>query len=543
MSGVSATATRTLVVWCPDWPVVAAGVGADVPAAVLISHRVAVCSPAARAEGVRRGVRRRQAQARCPDLVVIDHDPARDTRVFEPVVAALERLAPGVEVIRPGLCAVATRGPSRYFGGDETLIERVVAQVVATVDQAGAFTCQAGIADGLFAAALATVRGHGVVAAGGSPAFLAPLTIDALDRWPGAASGEHTALVDLLGRLGIKTLGAFAALPATDVLGRFGTGGRRAHRLARGLDERPLAARTPPPDLGVQAELDPPAHRVDVVAFAAKSLAGELDALLGRLGLACTRLRIEAETEHGERLARLWRADGSFTPQGVAERARWQLDGWLAGTAADVPTGGLSLLRLQADETIGDHGRQLLLGGGCADTDDRAARALAQVQGMIGPAAVVTGVRRGGREPAEQVALVPWGERGEAKVEVEGGGGGRGRAAIDPGGAAPWPRRIPPPWPATVYAEPAPAEVTSDEGDVVGVTGRGAVTAPPARLWVDSGPWRDVVAWAGPWPVDERWWDPAARRRRARFQVATADGAAWLLALADGRWWIEAVYD
>jgi protein ImuB len=540
---VSRTATRTLVVWCPDWPVVAAGIGADVPAAVLIGHQVVVCSTAARAAGVRRGVRRRQAQARCPDLVVVDHDPARDARVFEPVVAALERLAPGVEVIRPGLCAVATRGPSRYFGGDEALIERVVERVAVTVCQAGAFTCQAGVADGLFAAALATVRGYGVVAAGGSPAFLAPLAIDSLERWPGATPGEHTALVDLLGRLGIRTLGAFAALPATDVLGRFGTGGRRAHRLAQGMDERPLAARTPPPDLGVQVELDPPAHRVDVVAFAAKGLADELDALLGRLGLACTRLRIEAETEHGERLARLWRADGSFTPQGVAERTRWQLDGWLAGTAAALPTGGLSLLRLQADETIGDHGRQLLLGGGDPDTDGRAARALAQVQGMLGPDAVVTGVQRGGREPAEQVVLVPW---GEGQREGEGGGQGgrwRGRGATDPDGAAPWPRRIPPPWPATVYDEPAPAGVTSDDGDAVGVTGRGAVTAPPARLSVPPGPWREVVAWAGPWPVDERWWDPAGRRRRARFQVATADGAAWLLALVDGRWWVEAVYD
>ena len=55
--------------------------------------------------------------------------------------------------------------------------------------------------------------------------------------------------------------------------------------------------------------------------------------------------------------------------------------------------------------------------------------------------------------------------------------------------------------------------------------------------------WAPVVAWAGPWPVDERWWDPPAHRRRARAQVVTADGTARLLALEGGRWWVEATYD
>ena len=67
------------------------------------------------------------------------------------------------------------------------------------------------------------------------------------------ATGEKSApeLPDLLARLGIRTLGAFAALPARAVVARFGAPGEAAHRLARGLDERPLAARTPPPDLAV----------------------------------------------------------------------------------------------------------------------------------------------------------------------------------------------------------------------------------------------------------------------------------------------------
>jgi protein ImuB len=52
-----------------------------------------------------------------------------------------------------------------------------------------------------------------------------------------------------------------------------------------------------------------------------------------------------------------------------------------------------------------------------------------------------------------------------------------------------------------------------------------------------------VTAWAGPWPADERWWDPRAGCRRARFQLVTEDGSAWLAAVQDGRWLIEARYD
>jgi protein ImuB len=60
---------------------------------------------------------------------------------------------------------------------------------------------------------------------------------------------------------------------------------------------------------------------------------------------------------------------------------------------------------------------------------------------------------------------------------------------------------------------------------------------------VGGGPLQQVVAWAGPWPVDERWWDRGEHRRRARFQVLTAEGAAWLVRLEGGQWAAEAAYD
>src|SRR5256885_2125796 len=102
-----------------------------------------------------------------------------------------------------------------------------------------------------------------------------PRRPEAPGRWPGGVGVQGragAAWVELRVRLGIRTRGARAVLPAPAVLARFGPDGALAHRLVRGLDERPVAARTPPPDLVVTTELDPPADRVDTAAFAARAL-------------------------------------------------------------------------------------------------------------------------------------------------------------------------------------------------------------------------------------------------------------------------------
>jgi len=524
-------AVRTAVLWCPDWPVLAAeivdGVPATEPVVVLHANRVVAASEAARAEGIRRGLRKREAQSRCPGLVAVEHDPARDARAFEPVVAAVEEMVPGVEIVRPGICAFAARGPARYFGGEERAAERIVEHVA----QVCGVESQVGVADGGFAAQLAAREGL-IVPSGETVAFLATRPVEALAR---------PALAELLRRLGVTTLGAFAGLPRGDVMARFGFDAALAHRLASGGDERPLAARRPPPDLEVADDYgDDPLERVDVAAFAARSLAERLHERLAGYGLACTRLAIEAVTAHGQELHRTWRHDGLLTAAAIADRVRWQLDGWLSGTARPGagragagarpaparPTAGIIRLRLVPDGVLPHAGLQPGLWGETGEEKERAHRAFNRVQGILGPESVVTAVLGGGRAPADQVRLVPWGDEPTP-------------ARPD----APWPGRIPPPHPALVLPAPLPAAVHDAAGEPVGVSARLLVTAPPARLTVGTGPPTPIVGWAGPWPVDERWWAPAEARRRARFQVALADGSAVLLSLAGGRWSVEAIYD
>jgi protein ImuB len=58
-----------------------------------------------------------------------------------------------------------------------------------------------------------------------------------------------------------------------------------------------------------------------------------------------------------------------------------------------------------------------------------------------------------------------------------------------------------------------------------------------------SGELIEVTGWAGPWPVEERWWVPGEARRLVRFQLTLADGRALLMTLTAGRWQVEASYD
>ncbi|MGP4113476.1 DNA polymerase Y family protein [Streptomyces sp. 4N509B] len=542
-------ANRVMVVWCPDWPVVAAGFDPETPAAVSSGGRILACTEAARWEGVRRGQRLRDAQGRCPELLLREDDPAAQARAFEEVAVAVESVCARVEIVRPGLAAVPARGPARYHGG-----EQAAADAVREALAAQGHACAVGVADGVFAAALAARRPPlGVVVPAGQTAdFLAELPVAAVDR---------PELAGVLTRLGLRTLGAFAALPPGDVAARFGTEGVAAHRLARGLDPRPPVTRPPGEDLGEELVFDPPSP-VEPVVFAARGLAERLHDTLDSRGLACVQVEVRVVTEDGRVRSRLWRHDGLLSASAVAERVRWQLDAWRtaepgpvrADGSPDGParaggspgstdgspravddeglaSGGISLLRLTPDQVVAADGRQPELWGrpGADEAGQRVERAATRIQTMLGHAAVTRPVLVGGVGPNERVLRLPWGDQDPDAV--------RARPADRP-----WPGQIPEPAPAVVHPTRRPVELVDATGAPVAVSGRCVVSAPPALLRGPDGEVVAVTGWTGPWPALERWWDPATARRRARLQLTTADGRAWLLLLDRGSWLVEATY-
>ncbi len=520
---------RILTVWCPDWSVVAAG-RHDEQAAVLSANRVLARSPSATAAGIAVGQRRREAQRRCPEVILVDHDPDRDARAFEPVIRAVGTFAPRLEVVAPGMLCVDAKGPTRYFGGEQQLAARLASSITATVPgvQIGI-----GIADGRFASAiaahLATSGVPVIIERGTSPAFLAQLPVrwlDVVNRQDAGDQGRQLGeLVELLARLGLSRLGDVAAMSSRDLLARFGRIGVFAHRLASGVDERPSDTVDPPPEWAVAHTFEDPLEQIEAVVFAAKSLADRLAATLLGNGRVCTRLVVVAETDHGERSERAWYRVTGLAAAAMVERVRWQLDGWVSQPGG--LSAGIVLLRLVPDEIRGDDGEQGGLWGGRSEADDRAKRAITRLAGLIGDSGVQVPVWRGGRLPADRYGWIP-----AAVADLDQPGD---RLPDRP--PEPWPGALPAPSPPVVLCDPEPLEVLDAGGRPVMVTGRGTATAAPAAV---AG--RSVVAWAGPWPVEQRWWEPDRRRRLARFQVVLDDGTAQLLVVEHRQWWLVGTY-
>ncbi|MGP0032385.1 MAG: hypothetical protein ACLPVF_18030 [Acidimicrobiales bacterium] len=358
----------------------------------------------------------------CPHL---QQEGARgeEARRFVRVVARAGEICPWVHPVRLGVCTLPARGPSRFFGGEEMVVRHLV--------EAVGEEAQVGVADGLFAAVLAA-RSELIVPPGEVPVFLAPWSVAVLAR---------PELAVTLPRLGITTLGQFAALPPAHVSDRFGADAAACHRVARGESGE---------------------------------LAGWRDRAIER------RLRVV----RGE------------DPDRGPEPPPFQ-PGFFGGASA---------------------------------AEARAALSFARVQERLGVDAVLVGRLRGGRDPSEQASLVPWGSRETEGAETEAGTGG-----------APWPGRLPPPSPTRVLGVPLRAEVVDAAGRALVVSGRGLPSGAVDRLSVEGGPWQPVAAWAGPWPVTERWW--SGRRRRARLQVVMVDGTARLLCAERAQWWVEAIYD
>ena len=512
---------RLLAVWVPDWPVVALGLEAggrsrpgapagreDVPdpalspVAIVDGRGVIAASAPARAAGVTAGMRVRVARALCPALAAIPSRPDREARGFEVVMEALGDLLADPLVARPGLALSGARGPAAWAGGEEAL---AAALVEAVAEGAGA-ECQVGIADSLLGAVLAAREGV-VVPPGRAPEFLSSWPLEAVltALFTRRSRREARGLLEVLSRLGLRSLGDLAALPSRDVAARFGPAGELLHALASGTSWRVPRARRPERDLTVEMRLDPPVSRTDAAAFAARAVAEDLATRLAAHGLTVGRLLVEARCEDGARLARSWMLQSAPTPAELTDRVRWQLEGWLSGRSGHPPAAPLEHMRLSALEpSPAGAARAGLWPAPGEQGERRAHRAAERVESLLGGGGVGRPLLVAGRDPRSRARMIPWGE----PVPTAG----------SDGADAPWEGSLPVPSPSIVLTRPVPAVLVDAGGGEVVVDRQGQLSAVPARLEVERAPcegwggagdgWeesRRVVSWAGPWPVDEGW--------------------------------------
>jgi nucleotidyltransferase/DNA polymerase involved in DNA repair len=199
---------------------------------------------AAEATGVRPGMRLGEALATCPDLVLVDADPAAAETAWEEIVRALEDAGFAVEPAALGIAYFETRGVERLYGGLEPALRRALSAVGPLWD------ARVGAADRRFtalaAASVAKPEHVLVVRADEVSRFLAPLPLTLLPL--------ERRRYEELEALGVRRLGQLAGLPGGAVAERLGPDGRRAWSLARGGAAARVRGRRPPSEVAESLE-------------------------------------------------------------------------------------------------------------------------------------------------------------------------------------------------------------------------------------------------------------------------------------------------
>jgi protein ImuB len=226
-------------------------------------------SAPAEAYGIVRGMRLGEAMSRCPELRLVAPDPEGVRSLWGAVLDRLEGIGAEVESDHAGAAFFAAAGLHGIHGGD-------LAGVLGAARRALGPGARFGVAPSRFSshAAAQQVRprrgrySH-VVAEAAVRDFLAPLPVALLRTRP-----ELQALPEVLERLGIRTLGEFAALPSRAVAERFGHPGLLALDLSRGRDT-PLEPRRP---------FEPVIERLDLPeAASGQQLERALELLIARV--------------------------------------------------------------------------------------------------------------------------------------------------------------------------------------------------------------------------------------------------------------------
>jgi DNA polymerase-4 len=226
-----------------DRPVLVGGLG---PRAV-----VAAASYQAREYGARSAMSMAQARRLCPSAVVLPPRFGLYHTVSERVFDVLRRRCPVVEQVS---LDEAFLEPPALAGASPQQVRDACAALRAEVRAAVGLACSVGAGSGKqlakIASELGKPDGHHVVPHGTESATLDPLPV----RW---LWGIGPVAEARLRRIGVTTIGELAALDARDAAELLGDAvGSSLHRLAHGIDDRPVATRTDVRSVSAESTFD-----------------------------------------------------------------------------------------------------------------------------------------------------------------------------------------------------------------------------------------------------------------------------------------------
>src|SRR5947207_517636 len=272
-------------------------------------------SPLARRAGVKPGMTVSQAIGLCPALKLCEPDPVHYDAQFSRLLAVLGQVSPVIEPAELGRAYVGTDGLEGLYGAPEKIVEAIQLRIVdcgLRIGNTGVESAirnpqsaiRVGWGQGKFVTWVAATRARPgeavIVQPGDEGTFLAaqPLAVLPLDP----------DTYRRLRQLGVRTLGALAALPEEAVVSQFGRAGRRLWRIAAGRIAEPVVGRVAPEPIVAALTFFSPVGERELLVHAIDKL---IDRALGdprRSGWRVQVVRVRAELEH----AASWLAEATL---------------------------------------------------------------------------------------------------------------------------------------------------------------------------------------------------------------------------------------
>jgi len=273
-------------------------------------------SPHARHTGVKPGMTVSQAIGLCPTLRLIEPDPVHYDEQFARLLSALTAVSPVVEPAELGLAYVGTDGLEGIYGSPEKIVE-----AISRTMEASSF--RLGWGAGKFTAWVAASRAKRseaiVVPIGEEQKFLASQPIAVLPLDPDI----HRRLR----QLGIRTLGALAALPEEAMAAQFGSVGRRLWLLAAGRITEPVVGRVSPEPIVAALTFFTPVGERELLSHSLDQLIARALRHPRRIGWRVHALRLRADLDgSGSWLATILLKDPSADAARIAAPLKIRLD-------------------------------------------------------------------------------------------------------------------------------------------------------------------------------------------------------------------------
>jgi DNA polymerase-4 len=233
----------------------------------------------ARRMGVTSAMPTSRARRLCPSGIYLPPDFDAYGRYSKEVREVFDSFSPVVEPLSLDEAFLDLRGATRMWPGPEALGEALRREVM----RATGLVVSVGLAPNKFLAKLASRHakpdGLLLIAPDAVIGFLHPLPV--ADLW---GVGERTA--ELLERLGLRTIGDVAAVPAATLQRALGTMGGQLARLATGSDSRPVVADPPRKSVGAEETFERDLVSVAEIAQALLRLSDRVASRLRSAGIS-----------------------------------------------------------------------------------------------------------------------------------------------------------------------------------------------------------------------------------------------------------------